>query len=173
MNRNITLTAAAITLALASIFNAPEASAQSRHLHVQAPIPQNQLRQVATGSYYSPRLKARFVLQYMTIPGHNFWGARIVDMGYDSPLRHINLQVGDVVTRLDGIRISDGRFQKTDYSVGAPVWQIPQLEKHYGQTHVRFIRSGRDHAHQETVDLGPLHCDNHNPDPHDHGGIAP
>jgi len=176
MTRNITLTAAAITLAFASVFTTPEASAQSgrlRHRLVEAPTPQHQIRQVATGSYYSPRLKARFVLQHMSIPGYSFWGARIVDLDHNSPLRRINLQLGDVVTRVDGIRISDGRFQKFDHYTGTSVWQIPQMEKHYGRSHVRYIRSGRDHAHEDSVDLGPLHCKIHNPDPHDHGGIAP
>jgi len=177
MNRNITLTAAAMTLALASAFGTPEASAQSGQ-RMQAPIPQERILQeptyrVATGSYYSPRLKARFVLQYMSIPGHSFWGARIVDLNYDSPLRRIDLKVGDVVTRLDGIRVSTGRFQKTDYATGSLVWQLPQMEKHYSRTHVRYIRTGRDHAHQETVDLGPRHCDLHRPDVHGHAGLAP
>ena len=92
----------------------------------------------------------------MSIPGHNFWGARIVEMNLDSPLRQINLQLGDVLTRLDGIRISDARFQINDFATGALVWQMPQMEKHYSLTQVRFIRSGQQHAQELAVDLGPL-----------------
>ena len=174
---NIRLSVAVMTLAAASMMNASTALAQSGVQQLQAPVPVGQVRRVATGSYFSPRLKARFVLQQMSIPGHSFWGARIVEMNIDSPLRQLNLQLGDVVTRLDGIRISDGRFQQRDFATGSLVWQIPQMENHYSLTQVRLIRSGQTFAQEGTVDLGPLHqqprpiCGT--PGPFNPGGITP
>lgn len=170
---NIRLSVAVMTLAAASMMNASTALAQSGVQQLQAPVPVGQVRRVATGSYFSPRLKARFVLQQMSIPGHKFWGARIVEMNIDSPLRQLNLQLGDV-TRLDGIRISDGQFQQRDFATGSLVWQIPQMENHYSLTQVRLIRSGQTFAQERTVDLGPLHQPIiGQPFPNAPGGLAP
>ena len=127
MIRSATTAAVAVALTIAT-FGSPAVQAQSRQIQTQ----QVQSRQVATGSYYSPRLKARFVAQFMSIPGHSFWGARIVDMNYDSPLQCINLHVGDVVTRLDGIRVSTGKVKVSDWSTGADYWRLPQMES-FGQ----------------------------------------
>ena len=154
MNRIATASAVALALALTTA-SAPQAAAQSGKQLKQL-IPGQQTYQIAAGSYYSPRLRARFLLQYMSIPGFSFWGARIVDLNFDSPLRQLNLQVGDVVTRLDGIRVSNGRYQAHDHQTGTMYWILPQMEKHYGHTHVRFIRTGTTFVQQHAVDLGPL-----------------
>ena len=157
MTRTAKFFAAAIA-ATASVISSASVNAQSEDAKPTLAAPQEgqQLKAIAGGSYYSPRLKARFLLQQMSIPGHNFWGARIVDMDWNSPLRNIGLNVGDVVTRLDGVRVSTGMYQQNDFSTGMQFWAIPQMEKHYSFTHVRFIRTGTTMVQQLTTDLGPL-----------------
>lgn len=99
-------------------------------------------------SYYSPKLKAALRLEWMSIPGFSFWGGRIVGMAPDSPLHQANLHPGDVITRLDGVKISKGKFWTGQY------WSLPQIERHYGRSEVRHIRSGQQNANNAYVDLG-------------------
>ena len=157
MSRSAKFFAIAIAAA-ASVISTADVNAQSGIAKPALAVPNDgkALKAIAGGSYYSPRLKARFLLQNMSIPGHSFFGARIVDMDWNSPLRQINLNIGDVVTRLDGVRVSTGKFQQTDFASGMPFWAIPQMEKHYSQTHVRFIRTGTTLVQELTADLGPL-----------------
>lgn len=124
-----------------------------------------QPRPMVVDSYYSPRLRANLHLERMSIPGQVFYGARIVGMEWDSPLRHLHLQLGDVVTRLDGIPVSMNM-----YRVGGPegYWALPQIEKHYGHTEVRYIRSGTTRVVNGWVDLGPFY-----PQPYPPGGPEP
>jgi hypothetical protein len=153
MTRTATNTAlAALILALATLFSTNQANAQPPAFQISSG---GQAKALATGSYYSPRLKARFLLQHMSVPGYSFWGARVVDMDFNSPLRNINLHIGDVVTRLDGVRVSNRRYQQTDPVTGGLYWAIPQMERHYSYTHVRFIRTGTTLVQQLTVNLGP------------------
>lgn len=123
--------------------------------HSQACAQGVQSRELASGSYYSPNLRAKFQLKVMDIPGHQFWGARIVSIQSNSPLRQIGLRVGDVITRLDGIRVSDGRHQHFGPN-GDTYWAIPQMEQHYSITQVRFIKTGETQVRNANVDLGPL-----------------
>lgn len=105
------------------------------------------VRQVAN-AYRSRKLKANLDLQWMSVPGYTFWGARIVGMDPDSPLRQANLQLGDVITRLDGVRISDSKYWNGSY------WWLPEAERHFGRTEVRLVRSGTTRAENAYVNLG-------------------
>ena len=157
MNRTARIFALTIAAA-ATLISGADVNAQSGGIRQRIAIPGGggQVRAIVSGSYYSPRLKARFVVEQMTIPGHCFLGARIVDMDFNSPLRQINLHVGDVVTRIDGIRVTNGKFRQNDFRTGQSYWALPQMEKHYSHAHVRFIRTGTHLVQQLTVDLGPL-----------------
>jgi len=105
------------------------------------------------GGYYSQRLGAKLNLQWMSIPGFTFWGARIVQLSPDSPLNQIPLQPGDVITRLDGTKISDGKYWiGTTSSSG--YWSLPECEQHFGRTQVRFIRQGEQQAQNGYINLG-------------------
>jgi len=95
----------------------------------------------AAGTYYSPTLRGRFRAQWMYIRRGssqvNFWGARVVQLDYDSPVRQLGVAPGDVITRLDGLSIANGMFRQD----GGP-WQIVELDNHFGRTEVRFIHRG-------------------------------
>ena len=107
------------------------------------------MRQVyQTDAYTSPKLRAKLKLERMTIPGYTFWGARIVGMDRRSPLHRTDLQLGDVITRLDGVSIADGKYWTGQY------WWLPQTERHYGPTQLRVVRAGGQQAENVTVNLG-------------------
>jgi hypothetical protein len=107
------------------------------------------MRQVyLTDAYTSPKLRAKLKLERMQIPGYTFWGARIVGMDHRSPLRRTNLQLGDVITRMDGVSIADGKYWTGQY------WWLPQAERHYGRTQLRVVRAGGQQAENVNVDLG-------------------
>lgn len=98
-------------------------------------------------SYRSENLKADLLVEWMYIDlveGRrinriNFWGARIVGLDDDSPLHSLpNVALGDVITRLDGISIARNMFRRR----GASSWSPIQVERHYGETEVRWIRTG-------------------------------
>ncbi len=84
-------------------------------------------------AYYSPTFRCHLVAQWMYIQQSgrpvNFWGARIVSLGHDSPLRQLGLNPGDVITRLDGIQIWRGMYREA----GRP-WNLVEFENHYGRT---------------------------------------
>lgn len=94
-----------------------------------------------TDAYYSRTLRAHFLAQWMYITERgqriNFWGARIVHVDHDSPIRQLGLNSGDVISRLDGIPIWRDMYREE----GRP-WQIVEMENHYGRTEVRYILRG-------------------------------
>ncbi len=96
---------------------------------------------VKTDAYYSPSLRGWFRAQWMFIRRGgsqvNFWGARVMHLDYDSPVRQLGLAPGDVITRLDGLSIANGMFRQ-----GGGPWQIAELDNHFGRTEVRFIHRG-------------------------------
>lgn len=118
----------ALTTLLGSMFIAAEAAqaqqngdAPTQYLQADPSNPW------ATGGHFSWRLGARFDLQPMRIPGHEFTAARIVTHPVaGSPLRQLGLRRGDVITRLDGRR----------------VLSYQELENHHLYTTVRYIRQG-------------------------------
>ncbi len=118
------------------------------------------------GTYRSDSLGGEFVAEWMRITiGSNqngqsflFWGARAVALDKDSPLRDLRMrmnngrfeqfQVGDVVTRMDDIKIEDGMFKNRK-----GVWQIPELDEHFGPTTFRWIKSGHAHVNVSQITL--------------------
>ena len=79
-------------------------------------------------AYFSNRLGARFLIQSIQIGNYApVMAARIVsDPMAGSPLAQLGLTTGDVITRLDGI----------------PVTNTAELERHIFDTKVRFVRAG-------------------------------
>lgn len=120
------------------------------------------------GTYRSDTLGGEFLCQYMriTIGGRQngqsfvFWGARAISLDRDSPLRDLRMQMndgtfqkfqpGDVLTRLDDVKIDEDKFQDRN---GA--WQMPELDEHFGPTSVRWIKTGHSH-----VNVGEILLDN-------------
>jgi hypothetical protein len=92
-------------------------------------------------AYFSPKLGARFLIEQVFLPqfGH-FTAARIVSHPEQgSPLLQLNLQIGDVITRLDGL----------------PANNLPELERHILETNVRFIRGGTQSVQQGEIFIQP------------------
>ncbi len=132
-------------------------------------VPAMERREIGPGSggparymirdvYYSPNLRGHFRAQWMYIIQNgrqvNFWGARIVHLDFDSPLRQIGVSSGDVITRLDGVPV-----WKRMYRESRGPWQLVQMEQHYGRTEVRYILRG---THQ--VRIGDMMLDGYVPD---------
>lgn len=88
-------------------------------------------------AHFSQRLGARFEIQQIQIG--NFapvLAARIVSVpAAGSPLKQLGLDVGDVITRLDG----------------NPVNNNAELDRHVYDTLVRFVRAGSNHVEQGTM----------------------
>lgn len=123
----------------------------------EPPVPAGgSYRALPSESYYSPNLRCNLLVEWMYIdtPPYGqvtFWGARIVGMDVNSPLRGLpNVNLGDVITRLDGVRISRNMYRQA----GQPFWSVPQVERHYGTTEVRWIRSGTNTVLNSTITLG-------------------
>lgn len=121
---------------------------------------------VVQAGYRSDTLGGEFLAQWMFITlngqSHPFWGARAISLDRKSPLRKLGLQAGDVVTRLDNVHIWNGMHKRKN------VWQIPELEEHYGATDVRYIKHGTRRVLEGQIDLD-------NPDPGNNSGapLAP
>ena len=122
------------------------------------------------GGYFSKRLGAQFVIQ--TIQIGNFpavKAARITSQPRQgSPLEQLGLEVGDVITRLDGI----------------PVTKKTELENHIQETQVRFVKAGTHWVQQGWMFVHPqqyFHESQYppiypfpgNPIPHDDGALSP
>lgn len=76
-----------------------------------------------------------------------FWGARIVQLDPNSPLRQLGIVEGDVISRLDGNYLDRGKFLQNG------VWQMPELDQHYGLTDIRWIKQGQTRVHVQKVQL--------------------
>jgi len=100
---------------------------------------------IYTGKY-SYRLQGTFTHRHnFFIPGYApFPGARVVNLDPTSPLWQIGVRPGDVISRLDGIRIHD----------------LGELDRHYANTRVRWIPTGTNTVRSAWVNLGPLHPGN-------------
>ncbi len=119
--------------------------------------------------YRSETLRGDFLAQWMVLKtpsrSYLFWGARALSLDQDSPLRNLGLKPGDVVTRIDGIGIANNMIMNNG------VWQIPQMEQHYGISQIRFIKQG-----SRWVQNGDVRLDNPRRSPHRHGvrhGVRP
>ena len=108
-----------------------------------------------TKAYYSPKLKAQLKAQFMEANFPNvgtisFWGARIVGMDLNSPLKSLpNVQLGDVITRIDGISIGTD-LSKPD---GQAYFNIPQVEQHFGWSEFRWMKTGTTKVLVNTINL--------------------
>ncbi len=80
------------------------------------------------GGSYSQALGAEFRVENFSLPAFGqFTGVRLVSApNWNSPLRKLGLQAGDVITRLDGVRVDN----------------LGELENHYSWTEVRYIKTG-------------------------------
>ncbi|MGC4007271.1 MAG: hypothetical protein QM811_30740 [Pirellulales bacterium] len=119
--------------------------------------PGPQVQKLIVGGYWSPTLKAQFRVEQFFLPQHGqFVGVRLTsEPAWNSPLRTLGLQAGDVITRLDGVRVDN----------------TAQLENHYGWTNVRFIKTG-----SQTVRIGDVYIPSNvvvSPGPNWPNGNAP
>ncbi|MBL8825347.1 MAG: hypothetical protein JNM18_00080 [Planctomycetaceae bacterium] len=119
---------------------------------------------VVPQGYRSPTLQGTFRAERMYIaPNGNyieFIGARILSLDPQSPMWALGVRVGDVITRLDGIEIWQGAYNRNG------VWRLPELENHFGSTDVRYILHG-----QSRVRVGQIVLDTNDND--GDGGFSP
>lgn len=112
---------------------------------------------VPSSGYRSKCLRGNFLggPMYIVLDGKkvSFWGARIFSLADDSPLRKLGMRPGDVLTRLDGVTLDTEKFEKER------VWQLPELERHYGPTEVRWIKVGSHRVNVDQLDLGDAPAD--------------
>lgn len=124
----------------------PEASAQylagSNPMGSDAP----QGYKMVIGGSYSPALGAEFRVENFFLPAFGqFTGVRLVSApNWNSPLRKLGLQAGDVITRLDGVRVDN----------------LGELENHYSWTEVRYIKTG-----SQMVRIGNIFINNNSGGP--------
>lgn len=95
----------------------------------------------AGSGYFSSRLGAKFEIGQFFLPGHGHYrGARLTTMPVPgSPLAQANLRLGDVITRLDGVRVLDSL----------------ELENHHLDTTVRIVRAGSHRVEQRVIWIDP------------------
>jgi len=128
--------------------------------------PKTAAMRMPIGTYRSDSLGGEFLGQFMrmTIGGNQngqsfvFWGARAISLDQDSPLHDLSIrtgngrvipfQPGDVLTRLDGVPIENGKFQDR-----RGVWQLPELDEHFGPTTVRWIKTGHSFVNVSQIML--------------------
>jgi len=106
---------------------------------VMADEPPQTYKLIAGGSY-SPSLGAEFRVETFNLPAFGqFTGVRIVsEPSFDSPLRKLGLQAGDVITRMDGVRTDN----------------LAQLENHYSWTQIRYIKTGTQMVRIGSIFIG-------------------
>jgi hypothetical protein len=109
-------------------------------LGLAAPTVRAQQQYDTIGAYYSPSLKAQFRVEELFLPQYGYFTAvRIVsEPDFDSPLRSAGLTAGDVITRLDGIRVTN----------------LGELERHYDSTLVRYFKSGTQYPREARIFIG-------------------
>lgn len=144
-----------LILAFAMVIPASAMAGDNEPAAVKAAVPMTAKAPLPGTAYYSPRLKAQLLLQRLYIIQYgrrvDFWGARVVSMDHNSPLRHINrMGLGDVITRLDGVPI--GRGASMDWN---GVYSVPEAERHYARTQVRWIPTGTFNVYNHYTNLGP------------------
>jgi len=116
--------------------------------------PQNAPLRAEPG-YRSDKLGGEFVGKRMKITvGGNangqsyiFFGARVLQLDRDSPLRRLGMVEGDVITRLDGNTLDIGM------SMAGTRQYLPELDQHYGLTDIRWIKQGTSRVIVEKVQL--------------------
>lgn len=114
--------------------------------------------------YKSKKLGGEFIGKKMRITvGGNangmtyvFFGVRALQLDPDSPLRRLGMVEGDVITRLDGITLDTGM------SMAGNRQYLPELDKHYGLTDIRWIKQGTSRVIVEKVQLDRGNQNNNN-----------
>lgn len=105
----------------------PEAtgtSANVRTFNLSVPGPGGAMEVRQLTGRFSPTLQAYFRLEWFEWNGLYFPGARLLDYPLPgSPLRSINISPGDIISRLDDLRI----------------YNYEELERHYADTTVRWV----------------------------------
>lgn len=98
-----------------------------------------QYKLIAGGSY-SPSLGAEFRVETFSLPAFGqFTGVRLVSApNWNSPLRKLGLQPGDVITRMDGVRTDN----------------LAELENHYSWTQIRYIKTGTQTVRIANIFIG-------------------
>ena len=148
MTRLPLLTAlAALVTSLAPLATSPVAAGDQ--LQLQVPSQQRQQQDYVTQvivdptvGHFSPRLGARFEIATINQMGYTFQAARLVSTPVPgSPLHQLGLQPGDVITRLDNLRITTCR----------------QLENHHLNTTVRFLRTSGGGFSDGSMYIRPSH----------------
>lgn len=123
---------------------APESSTEEYTINGPDGRPRTLRRQrmIVASGYRSHTLRGTFRMQWMYIVQRGrmvtFWGARIISLEADSPVWQLGVRPGDVLTRLDGVPLWRGMRRGRDGE-----WDIPEMERHYGATEVRYIRQGQ------------------------------
>lgn len=132
---------------------ATDASEPQSPASYSSPGPGGSVPRKLLPSFRSDCLRASFVAQwmYLELPQgrREFWGTRIVQIDPQSPLRTLGLRNGDVLTRLDDVQVASGMYRQ-----GNEPWQIPELERHYGLTEVRYIVTQTHSVQIGSIDLG-------------------
>lgn len=87
--------------------------------------------------YYSNALRASVIVRsFVRFGNQRFYGAVLAsNPDFGSPLRDIGLRQGDIITRLDGI----------------PVQDYQELENHYAETTVRYLRGVNGPIYNGTI----------------------
>lgn len=118
----------------------------------------------AEPGYRSNKLGGEFVGKRMKITvGGNangttyvFFGVRVLQLDRDSPLRRLGMVEGDVISRLDGNTLDLGM------SMAGTRQYLPELDKHYGLTDIRWIKQGTSRVLVEKVQLDRGNQNNNN-----------
>ncbi len=83
--------------------------------------------------HYSQSLDAEFYMDRFYFPGSGYqWAACVESVDDDSPLHAVRIRPGDIVTRLDNVRVTNAR----------------ELDRHYCWTTFRFFRSHGDNPYE-------------------------
>lgn len=138
----------------ATVYSAPKAAALSTDPNNGGPQKAGLVRQPG---YRCDKLGGEFLGRKMqiTVGGNQngnsyvFWGARVVQLDPDSPLRKLGMVEGDVISRLDGNYLDKGKFMRNG------VWHMPELDQHYGLTDIRWIKQGQSRVNVQRVQLDP------------------
>lgn len=96
---------------------------------------------IGGNTHHSWRLGADFELETLYLPGAgNFVAARLLsEPDPSSPLAQLNLHARDVIVRLDGTRVTDLR----------------ELDRHFRNTTVRFVRTGNTYFENGSIYINP------------------
>lgn len=92
-------------------------------------------------AFYSQTLQASFLINRYRLGPHTFFAARVIGRPEStSPLNRLGLHSGDLITRLDDVRVDN----------------YEELDRHFAETSVRYIRANSSRVFLGTIDIGPI-----------------